>query len=181
MKRMVDWEEKMMSVAAKETLIKSVAQPIPTYIMGVLKLPMSVCDDLTRMIRSYWWGVEAGKHKTHWVAWEKMIRLKNHVGLGFRDIRIFNQALLVRQAWRLLKRPNSLCARLLKAKYYRRGNLLDTIFPANASPAWKGIEHGLELLKKGVIWRIGNGHKVKIWRETPGFHVWVDQEHLYRE
>jgi hypothetical protein len=70
-KRMVDWGDKLMSTAAKEILIKAIAQAIPTYIMGVFKLPMSVCDDLTKLIRSYWWGVEDGRHKTHWVAWEK--------------------------------------------------------------------------------------------------------------
>ena len=80
-------------------------------------------------------------------------------------MRVFNQALLARQAWRLVIRPKSLCARLLKAKYYRSGSLLDTVFPVNSSPVWKGIEYGLELLKKGVIWRIGNGQMVKIWRD----------------
>jgi hypothetical protein len=87
-------------------------------------------------------------------------------GMGFRDSRKFNQALLARQAWRLLKKPDSLCARLLKAKYYPNGNLLDTVFSSDASASWKGVEHGLELLKKGVIWRIGNGKKVRIWRDN---------------
>jgi hypothetical protein len=26
--------------------------------------------------------------------------------------------------------------------------------------------HGLELLKKGIIWRIGNGRKIRIWRNN---------------
>jgi hypothetical protein len=40
---------------------------------------------------------------------------------------LFNQAMLARQAWRLLIFPNSLCARLLKAIYYPRGYLIDTV------------------------------------------------------
>ena len=156
-KRLVDWGKKYISSGGKKVLIKSVAQALPTYVMSVFKLPMSVCDDLMKMMRSYWWGVENGKHKTHWVAWDKMILPKNLGGLGFRDMRLFNQALLARQAWRLIDRPDSLCARLIKAKYYRWGNLVDTVFWGNPSAVWKGIEHGLELLKKGIIWRIGNG------------------------
>ena len=57
-------------------------------------------------------------------------------GLGFRDYRIFIQALLARQAWRLITKPNSLCARVLKSKYYPNGELEDTVFTGNASPSW---------------------------------------------
>jgi hypothetical protein len=39
-------------------------------------------------------------------------------GMSFCDMKYFNQALLARQAWRLIQFPDSLCARLLKAKYY---------------------------------------------------------------
>jgi hypothetical protein len=95
-------------------------------------------------------------------------------------MRVFNQALLARKAWRLLERPNSLCARLLKAKYYKSGSLLDTVFPVNASPVWKGIEYGLELLKKGVIWRIGNGERVKVWRD-PWIPYHQEEFVIYKE
>lgn len=40
----------------------------------------------------------------------------------------FNQALLGRQAWCLVDNPASLCARVLKAKYYPNGSLVDTVF-----------------------------------------------------
>jgi hypothetical protein len=85
--------------------------------------------------------------------------------MGFQDMRLFNKALLARQAWRLVQFPDSLCARLLKAKYYLRGELVDIVFPADASPTWKSIAYGLELLKEGIIWRIGSGEKVQIWRD----------------
>jgi hypothetical protein len=41
---------KDISIGAKEVLIKSVAQAIPTYVRGVFKLPATMCDDLTCMI-----------------------------------------------------------------------------------------------------------------------------------
>lgn len=115
-KRMVIWSEKDLSQGAREVLIKSVAQAIPTYTMSVFKLQDGVIHELEQMIRRYWWGAKNGKRKTHWVAWEKMLKTKDRGGMGFQDLKLFNQALLARQAWRLVEFPKSLCARVLKAK-----------------------------------------------------------------
>jgi hypothetical protein len=54
---------------------------------------------------------------------------------------------------------------VLKAKYFLRGELVDTVFPSDASQSWRGIEHGLNLLKKGIIWRVGDRSKIQIWRD----------------
>jgi hypothetical protein len=121
-KRLIEWGDGLLAQSAREILIKAVAQALPTYVMAVYKLPMSVCDDLTRLIRNYWWGADRGKRKTHWVSWSRL-NLEEQGGLGFRDMRLFNQALLARQAWRLIMFLDSLVARVLKAKYYPRAIL----------------------------------------------------------
>jgi hypothetical protein len=43
--------------------------------------------------------------------------LSKEGGLGFRDICSFNLAMLAKQRLRLWQDPNSLCARILKAKF----------------------------------------------------------------
>lgn len=164
-KRLIQWGESLLSSGGKEVLIKAVVQAIPVYVMGLFKLPESVCEDLNRLTRNFWWGDDSGKRKTHWKSWECLTKPKSCGGLGFRDVKLFNQALLARQAWRLITIPESLCARVLKAKYYPNGSLIDTSFGGNASPGWRAIEFGLELLKKGIIWRVGNGKSIRLWRD----------------
>ena len=164
-KKLMQWGENHLSQGGKEVLIKAVAQAIPTYVMGVFKLPAGLCDDLTRLVQNYWWGAENGKRRTHWMAWDRMVRPKNQGGIGFRDMRLFNQALLARQAWRLIQYPTSLYAQVLKAKYYPNGVLTDTIFSGSGSSTWHAIEYGLELLKKGIIWRVGNGASIRTWQD----------------
>lgn len=144
-------------------MIKVVIQAIPIYVMGIFKLPESVCEDLNKLTRNFWWGADSSRQRTHWKSWDSLTKPKQCGGMGFREIRLFNQALLARQAWRLLEFLDSLCARVLKAKYYPNGTLVDTTFGGTASPSWKGVEHGLELLK--LVWRIGNGKSVHIWRD----------------
>ncbi|XP_051212082.1 uncharacterized protein [Lolium perenne] len=165
-KRLTNWAEKFMSHGAKDILIKAVAQALPGFVMGVFKMSAGFCDQFERLIRDFWWGDEQGQRKVHWLAWENMIKPKGKGGIGFRDISLFNQALLARQAWRLIQRPNSLCARVLKAKYYPNGNILDTVFATDPSPVWRGVEFGLELLKKGIIKRIGNGKNTQFSRDN---------------
>jgi hypothetical protein len=156
-KRANDWVEKYASSGAKEVLIKSVLRSLPTYAMGVFRFPNGLVEDLNQIVRNFWWGNEHNRRRMHWMSWDKVTRPKSHGGMGFRDFGVFNQALLARQAWRLIEIPDSLCARLLKARYYPNGNLLDTAFIRNPSPSWQGVMHGLELLKRGAIWRIGTG------------------------
>jgi hypothetical protein len=172
-KYMNDWCEKYMSSGAKEALIKSVIQAIPAYAMSVFKFSAGLCEEFAQITRDFWRGDELDRRKTHWKSWEKIIAPKYIGGLGFRDYRLFNQALLARQAWRLLTFPSSLCARLLKSKYYPNGELTDTAFIKNPSPGWQGICHGLELLKKGVIWRVQSGTKIRIWRDN-----WIPRGNL---
>jgi hypothetical protein len=131
-----NWVERNMSSRAKEVMIKTVAQAIPTYMMSVFKLPTNLCDELTQLIRYFLWGEEAGHQKVHWIAWDKLLWPKDRGGIGFRDLWLFNQALFARQVWWLIQFLDSLCARLLKAKYYLRGELTDVVFSDDVSPTW---------------------------------------------
>jgi hypothetical protein len=49
---------------------------------------------------------------------------KNRGGVRFRDLTVFNKALLAKQCRRLSQFPKSLVGQIVKAKYYPRGTLL---------------------------------------------------------
>ena len=72
LKILLDWIEKYASRGVKETLIKSVLQALPMYAMGIFKFPASLCEDLPKIIRNFWWGDEEDRRKSHWLAWDKL-------------------------------------------------------------------------------------------------------------
>lgn len=92
-------------------------------------------------------------------------RSKKEGGLGYKDLHVFNLAMLAKQGWRLLVTPDSLCARVLKAKYFPDTDIFHATPKAGMSYAWRSILQGIEVLKKGVIKRVGDGTTVKIWED----------------
>ena len=117
-KRVKGWKESFLSQGGREVLIKAVAQAIPTYTMNCFKLPNSLCNDISGLIRRFWWGQRNLEKKIHWVSWEKLCCSKFKGGLGFRDLKAFNLALLAKQGWRLLTDHQSLFAKMFKARYF---------------------------------------------------------------
>jgi ribonuclease HI len=159
------WMEKLLSRAGKEILIKAVAQAIPTFTMSCFDLTKTICDEISTSICKYWWSQQDKTNKIHWLSWEKLTKPKAEGGLGLREIYAFNLAMLARQGWRILQNPDSLCAQVLGAKYFPDGNCLNATASAGMSYTWRSILKGLEVLKKGLIWRVGDGSSIKIWED----------------
>ncbi|CAL1412670.1 unnamed protein product [Linum trigynum] len=53
-KKLKGWKERTMSVAARETLIKSVAQAQLSYAMSVFKIPDGILDEIQSLIINFW-------------------------------------------------------------------------------------------------------------------------------
>ncbi|CAL2231440.1 unnamed protein product [Prunus armeniaca] len=88
-------------------------------------------------------------------------------GLGFKKSDAMNQALLAKTGWRIQNKDEGLWARIYEAKYLKGTSILDpSLLPKQVcSSTWRGILHGLELLSKGMLWRIGKGDTVKFWQD----------------
>ncbi|XP_048489793.1 uncharacterized mitochondrial protein AtMg00310-like [Beta vulgaris subsp. vulgaris] len=112
-KKLQGWKEKLLSRAGKEILLKKVIQAISTYLMGVYKIPHSVIQKIHSAMTRFWWGSSDVHRKTHWKNWDSMCTLKCFGGMGFKDLKLFNDALLGKQACRLIRAPSSLFGRVM--------------------------------------------------------------------
>ena len=59
------------------------AQAIPTYTISIFKLPDTLCDEMTSMVQAF-----GGVNPMGEIKW---------YGLGFRNLKAFNLALLAKQ------------------------------------------------------------------------------------
>lgn len=87
---------------------------------------------------------------------------KSNGGMGFRDLVSFNKALLAKQLWRLLQNPESLAAHILQAKYYPQSSMLETKLGAKPSYMLRSMMGAIEVLRQGLIWRVGDGSDIKV-------------------
>lgn len=81
----------------------------------------------------------------------------------FEAFRDFNLALLAKQVWHLLTKPNSLLARVLKGRYYRHTNPILTSKANNPSPGWTSLMAAKHVLQDGLQRTIGTGAETKVW------------------
>jgi hypothetical protein len=165
--RISNWSSKMLSQAGKEVLIKSVAQAIPSYCMSVFLLPMSIGDEIEKMLNSFWWGIkENGSKGIRWMSWDKLTMRKEWGGMGFRNIYGFNLAMLGKQGSNLLTNSDAMVSKVFKAKYFPNGNFLGASLGHNPNYVWRSIWSSQTLLKHGYRWKIGDGSLIPI-ESTP--------------
>ncbi|CAM8999905.1 unnamed protein product [Rhodiola kirilowii] len=96
--RVNGWKEKLLSIAGKEVLIKSVLLATPLYSMSCFSLPGNVLNKLSSAVYSFWWANVGSDRGIHWVKKEKLEEEKIKGGLGFKNFKWMNEDLIAKQA-----------------------------------------------------------------------------------
>ena len=140
--------------------------------MGCFKLPLGLCHEIEAMVKKFFWGQQGDKRKIHWVKWSELTKPKIEGGLGFRDLALFNDSLLAKQAWWLLHNEDTLFYRIFKIRFLPHCSFMETKESKSESYAWKSILKGREVIQMGARFRVGSGKSIKI-----GQHHWLPIKH----
>ncbi|XP_042950241.1 uncharacterized protein LOC122282348 [Carya illinoinensis] len=69
--------------------------------------------------------------------------------MGFRDIDVFNKAMLAKQGWMLQIKCDSLVAKIFKEKYFRKCQFIDAKIGYKPSFMWRSLLAAQDLVKAG--------------------------------
>ena len=85
---------------------------------------------------------------------------------GFKDLALFNDALLAKQAWRLVHHKESLFYRVFKEKFFPHCSIMEASDTTLGSYAWSNILKGRDVLMRGARWRVGCGESIGVWNDA---------------
>ncbi|KAG8382679.1 hypothetical protein BUALT_Bualt05G0102300 [Buddleja alternifolia] len=112
--RLSGWKAKNLNLAGRATLIQSVTSALPIYSMHSNWIPTKVCDQLDRLNRAFLWGSIDNIKKIHLVGWDKIICCKSKGGLGIRDSRKTNLAMLAKTGWRVFQKDETVWSKIFR-------------------------------------------------------------------
>ena len=145
-------------------MIDSVVLLTPIYSMSSFSIPNKVCNRMDALTRRFWWNPNKREGGfLAWKDWDSLCCPRSKGGLGFKKSKTMNSALLAKLAWMITAKRDSLCMRILKAKYRVKDEWLSLDAARHASPVWKAIEKAREVVRKGACFIIGDGESVDVW------------------
>ncbi|GKV25593.1 hypothetical protein SLEP1_g35004 [Rubroshorea leprosula] len=172
-KKLASWKGRNLSLGGRITLLNSVLSSLPVYLMLAYKIPKGILFSLDKIRRNFLWGGMGERKKINWVNWEKVCRRKENGGLGVKDLRKFNMALLGKWWGRLAKGEDGLWSKVISSKYGENGgHWLDWVRDRSGGGSlwWRDIQNlnagdggNAGWLTEGFRIKVGEGKRVSFW------------------
>ncbi|GKV36373.1 hypothetical protein SLEP1_g44514 [Rubroshorea leprosula] len=182
-KKLASWKAQSLSFGGRLVLLKSVLSSLPLYYLSLFKIPTCVLKIIEKIQRDFLWGMSGeGERKICWVRWDWVCLAKEKGGLGVRDLRKCNLALLGKWWARFVDGSEGLWKKVLLGKHYGAGGEVGVgeIGRRRVSKIWEDIvslgKEGSEMM--GIVgnsftWEVGDGNRVKFWKD-----VWLEGRNL---
>jgi hypothetical protein len=174
-RRLAGWKLGLLSKGGRLTLIKSTLSNLPTYLLSLFPITSSVANRLEKVQRNFLWGSTNEATKFHLVKWSSVCSPMKDGGLGIRNLRRFNQALLGKWLWRYATEKEAYWRKVVEIKYGSMEG--DWCTKQVERPfgvgVWKHIRRGWELFSKFIRFEVGDGTRIRFWQD-----VWCGDQPL---
>jgi hypothetical protein len=98
--RLAGWQGRLVNMAGRRELVKSVLSSLPVYLLTVIKAPKKFLKEMDKLRKCFLWAgdgeLTGGKCK---VTWPVVCMPQPNGGLGIKDLDCFGRALRLRWLW----------------------------------------------------------------------------------
>ncbi|GLU02749.1 hypothetical protein SLE2022_199870 [Rubroshorea leprosula] len=172
-KKLASWKGRYLSMGGRITLINSVLSSLPVFLMSVYVIPKGIIQSIDKLRKSFLWGGKGDERKINWISWDRVCKKKEEGGLGVRDLRKFNLALMGKWWGRLAESGESMWNKIIIEKYGKGGgHWQDWIAEKRGigSLWWRDVcdintmsGGSCGWIKEGFRVNIGEGNTVSFW------------------
>ncbi|WMV13960.1 hypothetical protein MTR67_007345 [Solanum verrucosum] len=154
-KKLARWKRQYLSLGGRVTLINSVLDAMPTYMMSLFPIPV---------VRKFLWQGNKDKKGYNLVKWNDLIMGKKYGGLGIKNLQNHSKALRMKWLWKYANDKHPLWRKVLKAKYEEENRWMtkEVISPYGVN-LWRSIRALWDGFKIKTKVKVGNEEKTSFW------------------
>jgi len=153
------WQSSLLNSMGRTVLVNAVLNSALIYICSAMLLPRGIIDVLDRKRRAFLWSGESTTSGAQClVAWEKACLPKEQGGLGIKDLRSFNQCLLLKLLHRLHHPEESAWAKWMADQVN-----LASLRGACAGNHWDSLKELMPVYRAITVTDVGNGVRTSFW------------------
>jgi hypothetical protein len=167
-RKLAGWQRMYLSKGGRVTLIKSTLSSLPTYFLSLFPIPVSVAARIDTIQRNFLWGGMGEGKKFHLMKWSQVCQPLHLGGLGIRNVRLFNRALLGKWLLRFGNERESLWRHVIHSKYgsLPGGWTSATIPGPYGVGLWKNIRKDWVHFAQYLRFEVGDGTRIKFWTDS---------------
>ncbi len=164
-KRLAGWKGRQLSRAGRLVLVNFVLTSIPTLFCSAFRIPAWVIKEVDKIRRGFFWKEKIlNNGLSCLVNWEHVCCPKRLDGLGIRNMRATNSALLMKNFWKLYSARSIPWVRIVNHKHYRRRlPCAGGKPPPKCSPIWKGVLTTTGPFHTSAFFTLGDGASASFW------------------
>lgn len=96
------WRGRFFPIVDRVTLINSVLNSIPIFILSFYKTPTKFLKEIYKIQSNFLWYDSEDRKTIHLVGLQRVCRLKEEGGIGIKNMELFNRAFFLKWNWRIL-------------------------------------------------------------------------------
>ncbi|WMV55139.1 hypothetical protein MTR67_048524 [Solanum verrucosum] len=163
-KKLAIWKSQYLSLGGRVTLINSVLDSLPTYVMSLFPIPSRIVKVLDALRGNFLWQGNKIEKGFNLVKWSVVQQSKKNGGLGMRNLKVHNRSLLSKWLWRYNQEEQALWKEIINHKsghedFWCTSEVNETY----GVGVWRTIKNLWESLKNNSQIVVGRGDKTKFW------------------